>query len=39
VVRMRAHEAEERGEAFDSTSVASGESIYRIKGVGAVLYN
>ncbi len=38
VLRMRAHEAEERGVPFDSSSVTGGESVYRIQGIGAVIY-
>lgn len=36
-VEWLAHEAEEKGEAFDSTSVTGPLTIWRIKGAGAVI--
>ncbi len=35
VVARQRHHAEERGEAFDPTTVKSGETIYQLRGLGA----
>ena len=35
VIARRKHHAEETGESFDSTSVVSGETILRVRGLGA----
>ncbi len=37
LVRMKQHEAEERGQPFEPGSIQSGETIYRIQGSGAVI--
>lgn len=34
-IKYQAHEAEERGEAFDSTTVTGPMTIWRLKGIGA----
>lgn len=37
VIKRRAHHAEEQGVPFDPASVTSGETILRIRGLGAVI--
>ena len=36
-IMWKKHQAEEQGEAFDSTCVYEATSIYRLKGIGAVI--
>ncbi len=37
IIRWRRHQAEQHGTEFDPKTVTSGETIYRIKGLGAVI--
>jgi hypothetical protein len=37
IIRWRKHQAERQGKTFDPKTVTGGETIYRIKGIGAVI--
>ncbi len=37
VIANKKHHAEEQGETFDESTVTEGKTVYRIKGVGAVI--
>ncbi len=37
VIKMKKHQAEEKGEKFDASTIKSGETHYQIKGLGAVI--
>lgn len=37
IIRWRKHQAEERGETFDPQKITKGETIYRIRGIGAMI--
>ncbi|KAA3660495.1 MAG: DUF4920 domain-containing protein [Calditrichaeota bacterium] len=37
VIKMKQHQAEEKGEEFDASTVKSGETFYQIQGLGAVI--
>ncbi|MCA9733663.1 MAG: DUF4920 domain-containing protein [Deferribacteres bacterium] len=37
VINMKKHQAEEKGEEFDESTVKGGETYYQIKGIGAVI--
>ena len=39
IIQWRLHHAEVHGETFDPKSVTSGETYYRIRGIGAVIEN
>ena len=37
VLRMEKHQAEEQGTEFDPTTITEGKTIFRIRGIGAVI--
>ncbi len=37
VIRMEKHQAEEQGTDFDPTTITEGKTIFRIRGIGAVI--